>query len=453
MAADTSGNIFITGVHDASYSLPYTGDSYIMKTDPDGVVLWTEYITGSVQIGDMATVGNSAVIVGKSNGAFVYQGEQYGSVDYFMFIMKIDSVGTIEWYVLDENSFGANTNLAVGKFGKIAVHVRGQYNLGDWVWILAPDGNILNTKEINSEASTISDMAYYNGWVYLNGTWGGFGSMIVDTIVINTPPVESATFTLALDPDLVAKWVVVDTTLASLDGRIVANGSGIFVYELVLEPIFTLKQMIKKINFQGQILAEIEAPQFTTAVALYPDMVVTPGMLGLFVANQFDFNSHKVILMDHNLNILSEKYIDGTSHGYSGQITSYGDDIFVSHVYSDNLEFDDELSLPYLGSGKLPYIAKIGTPSITAVQDKLKKQDNFFVYPNPADESKSISFKDQENSIANITIQNIAGKVVLTKYKHHLDSKIDLAEIQAGVYIIKVQLDSGLSLHRKLIIQ
>jgi len=311
LATDTSGNLFITGVHDASVFLPYTGNSYILKTDPDGEVMWTEYIIGDVQIGDMAAIGSSIVIIGKTNGTFSYKGEQYGSNEYAMFIMKIDSSSNMEWNLIDATKFGANTNLAPGKFGDIAVHVRGQSNLGDWVWILDTDGNILNTKEIYTFDSPIVSMAYYNGWVYLNGGFNGPGSIIIDTIVINVPPVESVTFTLALDDNLVAKWVSTDTTINNRDGRVVANSSGVFVYENVLEPPFTVVTYIKKFNFEGQLIHEIVAPIFTEAIALYPDMTITPTMLGLFVHDDFTFNSQAVFLFDHDLNLISEKFIDG----------------------------------------------------------------------------------------------------------------------------------------------
>ncbi len=367
VAADTNGYIFIAGVHDASVFLPYTGNCYIQKADQDGEVIWTEYISGDLQIGDMAAVGSSVVIIGKTNGTFTYQGTQYGTEEYAMFIIKIDSNGSIEWHLIDDTKFGANTNLSVGKSGDIAVHVRGQSNLGDWVWIMDTDGNILNTKEIYTFDSPIVSIAYYDGWVYLNGGFNGPGSIIVDTIVINVPPVESVTFVLALDENLVAKWVSEDTTINNRDGRIVANSAGVFVYENVLEPQFNVVTYIKKFNFEGQLVHEIVAPIFTEAVTLYPDMTVTPTMLGLFVHNDFNFNSQAVFLFDHDLNLISEKFIDGPSDLYSGQITNFEDDIFVAHVYSGDLEFSDELTLPYSGTGKLPYIAKIGSSSTTGI--------------------------------------------------------------------------------------
>jgi len=453
LATDTSGNLFITGVHDASVFLPYTGNSYILKTDPDGEVMWTEYIIGDVQIGDMAAIGSSIVIIGKTNGTFSYKGEQYGSNEYAMFIMKIDSSSNMEWNLIDATKFGANTNLAPGKFGDIAVHVRGQSNLGDWVWILDTDGNILNTKEIYTFDSPIVSMAYYNGWVYLNGGFNGPGSIIIDTIVINVPPVESVTFTLALDDNLVAKWVSTDTTINNRDGRVVANSSGVFVYENVLEPPFTVVTYIKKFNFEGQLIHEIVAPIFTEAIALYPDMTITPTMLGLFVHDDFTFNSQAVFLFDHNLNLISEKFINGPSDLYSGQITNFEDDIFVAHVYEGDLEFSDEIILPYAGTGKLPYIAKIGSASTTGLAKEKDYENGFRLYPNPATDKVNLIFQQENRDGGELSIFNSFGHTIYKQNFEKLPAFIDLANKAPGIYIFQVQAANGEFYSEKIILK
>lgn len=453
LAVDSNGYVFRTGVYNASFSLPYTGDCYLQKTDSEGEVIWTNYLMGSLQIGDMAAAGSSVVIIGKSNGAFTYQDVQYGSASsYSMFIMKIDSAGDVDWCLIDEENFGANTNLAIGKFGNIAAQIRGPNNLGDWVWIIDWEGNIIDTKEIYAEDSTIEDIAYYDGWVYLNGTFNGPGSMIIDTIVINVQPIEGTTFTLALDTNLVAKWVATDTTLGNHDGRVEANSSGIFVYETTLEPIFTLINYIKKFDFNGQLIKEVVAPTFTNAVALYPDMTLTPSLLGIFVNNDFDFNNHAVFLYDHDLDLVKEKYIDGLSDGYSGQISNYGDDVFVSHVYEGDLEFTDEILLPYSGTGKMAYMAKIGEQSTTGVQENTEEENILSLYPNPTTGIVYLNYQDEIQEQGVCSVYNQSGMEVFRQQLQDSNSSIDLSSLNRGVYMLLIRLENGIRYSKKVVL-
>lgn len=453
MAVDTNGYIFTTGVYDAPFNLPYTGNCYIQKTDQEGIMLWTEYITGEIQIGDMATVGSSIVIIGQSNGQFSYKDEQYGPLaSYFMFVMKIDFAGNIEWFQSDESKYGANTNISVGKLGKIALHVRGQYNLGDWILIMDTEGNLINSKQLSATETLIIDMAYYDDRIYLNGGFNGSGSVLIDTIIIQQSPFENVTFVLALDQGLVAEWISKDTTINNRDGRIVASNDGIFVYQEVLEPPFSVINTIKKFSFEGQLLAEVNAPVFTNAVVLYPDMTISQNMVGLFAENAFDFNSHKLMLFDFNLNLISEKIIDGTSDLYSGQITSYEDDIFVAHVCSGDLNFNNELNLPYSGTGKRPYIAKIGNSGITQVNTKLSDERKLSVYPIPAKHYITIKNSNSELELTGFRIKDYQGITVMERNMDTNKATINISQLLPGIYIIEAILANGEILTEKLVI-
>jgi len=205
--------------------------------------------------------------------------------------------------------YGTYTNLARGNTEDFAVHVRGQSNLGDWIWIMDYDGNIVSSKEICDFASPIVSIAYYDEWVYLNGGFHGPGSLVIDTITIDLPPIESTTFTLALDENLVARWVATDTTINNHDGRVVANSAGVFVYESVLEPDFVFKDYIKKFSHAGQLLKEIEAPVFSNSVAHYPDMEVNEELrdhIFEVIDNQMNDNDRYI----RNLNQLPKEPFD-----------------------------------------------------------------------------------------------------------------------------------------------
>jgi hypothetical protein len=64
-------------------------------------------------------------------------------------------------------------------------------------------------------------------------------------------------------------------------------------------------------------------------------------------------------------------------------------------------------------------------------------------YPNPAVENVTISMKAEGN--ANITMTDVAGRVVLSKAANLVNGKTDLniAALNAGVYIVNVVLESG----------
>lgn len=453
MAVDTSGYIYMSGIHNAPPNVPYTGNCYLQKMDPSGDVIWTKYLSGMLQLGDMIAINNSVVLIGQSSGPFTYQEEEYGTSTYYLFMFKVDADGNHEWHIIDENKFGRYTNLAAGKSGDFVAQVRGQGNLGDWVWILNEDGDILNTKEISSTESTIVDIAYNDGWVYLNGGFNGPGSLIIDTIVINVQPIENTTFTLALDQDLTAKWVATDTTINNFDGQIAANETGIYVFEAVLEPPFTVLNYIKKFNTQGILIKEIVAPVFSNAIALYPDLITTPNLLGLFTKNEFGSESHAVFLFDHNLNLVSQKFVDGPSSNYSGQISNFEDDIFIAQVHSGNLTFSDEILLPYSGTGNLPYLAKIGNQSITNIPVEIARQSYFSVYPNPASEKITITIHEQEITDCSLIMTNLAGKKVLQRNIDKNELTVDINHLQVGVYLVYVLQNNGTSHFNKIIIQ
>lgn len=452
LAVDNNGFVYIAGVHDAAAFLPYTGNCYLQKTDGAGEFIWTEYMTGTLQIGDMAAVGSSVIIIGQSNGPFTYKGVVYSSAaPYFMFVIKIDGNGDPEWYFMDDTKYGANTNISVSKLGKVALQIRGQGNLGDWIYIVDSDGNILNTKMISAASTTITDIAYYDDKVYLNGGFNGPGSLIIDTIVIQQTNIENAAFILAFDVDLIAEWVSIDTTFLNRDGRVEANAFGVFTYQEVIEPPFTIIPKLKKFSFGGQILAEIAAPVYTTSVTLYPDMAISPTTLGLFVENDFNFDSHKVMLFDFNLEMISEKVINGSSDLYSGQIASKGEDFYVAHVYSGGLNLNNELTLPYEGTGKLPYIAKMGTPLISEVPNGLFSNEELLVYPNPAKNKITISLS-QSFQDAQIRIIELNGNEVKRELVSSMMTAVNVGQLNAGVYVVEIISPEGKTQRKKIFI-
>jgi hypothetical protein len=454
MSLDADGNIIITGVHDAPATVPYQGNAYIQKTGQAGDVWWTDYLIGNIIVGDMAAVGNNILIIGQSNGSFTYRDVVYGTGQYFMFALMIDADGNYLWHFTDETKYGVYSNISVGNTGTIALHIRKQSNLGDWIIIIDEDGNTLNSKLLSPNNTLVIDIAYFNDWVYINGGYNGQTSVAIDTIEILQPPVEHSVFVLALDENLVANWISEDTTINNRDGRVVVNEAGIFSYQDVLRSPFTVVNLIKKFDFEGQLLTEVEAPFFTTAITPYPDMVVTPSMVALFNKNSFNSDSHEVMLFDHDLNILAEKAVDGASSHYSGQIANRGDDVFVAQVFSGSLNFSNELTLAYPGgTGNYPYIAEIVSPDMTGIFNQTVETTGLSVYPNPADEIITVVIDDKQVYGGSFSISDLKGNVVISGVLHQNSNTIDVGRLSAGVYLLQTIMVDGSSRQEKIFVR
>ncbi|MBE0663316.1 MAG: T9SS type A sorting domain-containing protein [Bacteroidales bacterium] len=436
MTVDADSNVYITGIHNAPSTLPYKGDAYILKTTSVGEVLRTDYIFGQLLIGDMIAVGTDVLIVGQSTNAFVYRGSSYEDGQYFMFMMMIDASGNHLWHITDQSKWGAYASISLGNTGNIAVHVRNQSNLGDWILILDPDGNILKSKQVSSAFTLVKDIAFYNDKIYFNGGFNGPGTVMVDTILIELPQTQNASITMGLNEDLTAEWLFMDETFNNATGRIVANENGLYVYEQVVEGGFTPENTLKKLSFDGQLMVEVIVPFFTHLASFRADMVSTPTYIGLFTQNASDFNSHKVVLFNHDLALESEKIINGPSVYYSGQISSIGDEIFVSHVHKGDLVFVDDLTLPYNGTGNKAYISNLSFSSVATYVENPFQDIGFMVFPNPSNQWISVNYDGNLYSLQSIKIFDQAGSVVLNNKFSKQFNNIDVRNLPRGVYYL-----------------
>ena len=121
----------------------------------------------------------------------------------------------------------------------------------------------------------------------------------------------------------------------------------------------------------------------STSGTKYPDMAITPDHVALFASNAFDFSSHKLMLFDHELTLQSEKLVNGLSHSYSGQVAVLNTDLFIAHVYSGDLDFDGELTLPHLAEGRSPYLAKVAGTTATGIGKFIGNSFDLRAFPNP----------------------------------------------------------------------
>ncbi len=329
--------------------------------------------------------------------------------------------------------------------------MRNASNLGDWILIINEDGGILSQKEISPDFALVMDIAYYNDRLYFNGGFNGPGTVTVDTILIELPDFENASITMGFDETLTAEWLHTGQTINNQVGRIEAGENGLFVYEPLVDNNFNSIHSLKKFSFEGELITETELQVYSPFASIRPDMVLTPTMIGLFAQNNNNSTSHKVFLYDHDLNVEDEKIISGPTGIYAGQISAFGDDFFVSHAHSANLNFNNELTLEYSGEPQ-PYIAKISSSPFTAVPDELTNSA-LQLFPNPAADFLTIRFNQENNAVTTFTIRDMTGKKYLSGNLDGQTTRIDTGSLPAGVYVVEIDGRQSIFAKKKIVIK
>jgi hypothetical protein len=295
------------------------------------------------------------------------------------------------------------------------------------------------------------DIAYYDGKVYFNGGFHGPGTVMVDTILVELPDFENASITMGFDENLTAQWLYTGTTINNFAGRIEADENGLVVYEPLNDPSLSDIRSLKRFSFEGTVEMETEVPAYSPFASVRPDLTLTPDYIALFYQNSSNSSSHICVIYDHELNLLSEKVIDGTSSPYAGQIASHGNALFISHIHSGDLNFNNELAIDYPGSEKRPYIAKISSLE-TGISDRTKAEENILVSPNPAHNYIDVSFFANDR-IHPIKIFNNEGRLLLTKIADSKSTRISISHLPSGIYFIEAAGDRGSILRAKFIKQ
>lgn len=449
LAVDSSENIIIAGVHEGSSFVPYTGDIYIIKTNPEGETLWSADLLGELIMGDLISMNTDIIIAGQAYGLLSYQGSEYGGATYYMFVMKLDENGNVVWFYDDASKMITYGNLAAGENDTFVIHTRSESNLGDWIIVMDLDGNVLNSKLISAEVTLVEHIAYYNNKVYLNGQLSGFSGVIVDTLYIPQSPVESTAFVMALDEDLVGEWVSIDTTLSNGDGRVEANVKGIFAYQETLTPPFNLIKYLKKFNFEGELVKEVIVPSFNSNAILRPDLVLTDNYVGMFCKNSFSNDSYILHTFSINeMEHLQEKVVSGASDPYSNQLAAQDQHFIIGGIQAGEISFNDEITLPYAGSGGSPYIAKVGESSVVGLEQKAYDDESLLIYPNPARDR----IKVRSDALVEIEMYNQVGQLVKTYPTKGKFFNMDVSNLNSGIYFIKVYSHDNV-INRKLVIE
>ena len=89
---------------------------------------------------------------------------------------------------------------------------------------------------------------------------------------------------------------------------------------------------------------------------------------------------------------------------------------------------------------------------ITSTQSQITNQDSFNLYPNPASNFIFLKTTVTNDSEKTLNIYNVIGKLVRTEKLISSQSKINIENLNAGIYMIEIK-SRGLSEKKRLIIQ
>ncbi|MFN6340806.1 MAG: S8/S53 family peptidase [Bacteroidota bacterium] len=104
------------------------------------------------------------------------------------------------------------------------------------------------------------------------------------------------------------------------------------------------------------------------------------------------------------------------------------------------------------GWGKIDaYSAVIGAYNL-AVKDGIHKIPDFLIYPNPATEVLTVISRLHVTSNVSVSMYSISGELILHEQMHSNNSfQIPLISYRAGVYILKIETNAGVEIHKVIV--
>jgi hypothetical protein len=131
IAADRSGNAYVTGYSYATWGLPkraftaWTINAFAAKIDTNGSLTWNTFLGGGDELGEGIAVDGSGnvFVTGYSRGRWGSPIRAHG-LDVDMFVAKIDSNGTLVWNTFSGGS-GEDSGKAIAVDGGGNVYVTG----------------------------------------------------------------------------------------------------------------------------------------------------------------------------------------------------------------------------------------------------------------------------------------------------------------------------------------
>ncbi|RZJ33530.1 MAG: T9SS type A sorting domain-containing protein [Flavobacterium sp.] len=233
--------------------------------------------------------------------------------------------------------------------------------------------------------------------------------------------------------------------------------SGLWEYQGSSPAIETLRDFVLQNNemyvVEGYSTQQIEVFDYTqlnwqptaTVPAQYNDQLIsTVEVLG---DNMFVGSDGYILQMMRKFPLQYFKKINGTwtfQNVFYGNSSTGDDDFFGKSIsgYGDNLVIGAPGQTLPIHTGMAYYLnmQELGVDHFNNVQIAL--------FPNPVVKMLSIGGIDP-NAIAKIEVRSLTGQLIFASRNTTAD--VDLSAISSGVYLLTIYLDSGITIHRKVI--
>ena len=483
------GGFALLGFSSGSYP---DRDSWIIKTDANGNILWERNIYGNTPnqaSGIAETPDGGLVVVGISNEA---------NVKCDPFIVKFDACGDKEWCKIFPAPWGLASpdDVTVDSSGYILMLVNQYYMLPDravHIFKLRPDGNIVYTKPFVSNLNYPTDVVWgrqiiilqngdylITGTVYWENPWGPPGIVYIRGLLARIKPYGIEDWVLPIS--------LTDTIYAGGRESVeLSDGSLLMVgYKYTQsdpDPLFALVDSagnLKKTKLiqSHQIDTLIEKGEFSE-ISFIDNRILVFGDFNYFggqdstIAAILDtnlFNTDSCILSRLGLN---EQWT------YSADMTSDGKPIFLGTLKSGNtwdmqfIKFNSNLSIASYDSNVYSYdsfcsytpnstgVVYIGTcDGVVGIEDNDSLDNEGYpsrlsVNPNPVSDLAQVSFLNNDHSLNYVLrCYNLFGALV---YQESLapgvtNHTIDVSNWNAGLYVLTISTKDERLAETKLVV-
>jgi len=397
----------------------FTESYHILKMDENGNEQWRKTFAGDrfdFLISLEETADGGYILGGHSNS--LISGDKtevnYGRFDYW--IIKLDSVGNIEWQktlggdeddllkAISQTSDGGYIVAGTSESGISGVKTEASRGDKDY-WIVKIDatGDILWQKTIGGDdTDEIADMKVTR--------WGGY--------------------------------ILTGTSKSNISGEKTQNSEGLNDYWVV------------KLNAAGAIVWQKTLGGSDEDIATSIIQTVDNGYL-VGGYSKSDISGDKsqdsrggrdywVIKLDVSGNILWQSTLGGDESDYLTHVEQNidGSVLFGGHSYSD---ISGDKTVP--GHIGISSYWVINYANILGIEN-FNTQGKLFLYPNPV--QSVLNIETIGNSIENIKIYDINGRVIRELKNLEKPFTMDLSRLESGIYLVEIS-DGGQTLIRKII--
>lgn len=355
------------------------------------------------------------------------------------------------------------------------------------------DGSSITTSSKANRTHTYTSNGTYT--VKLVATYNNSTTTCVDstsdTVMINTTPPNVISGTIRLDSnttqtrDTFKVWLITFNSstniLTAVDSQIV-SGYAYIPYAFTNKPAGNYRTKAHHLNgpstgtgyvptyHDSDLLwsnANVIAHGGTTTagknIYMKTGTVTTgPGFVGGNVSQGANkgtagaIEGLNILLLDANGNVIAYDVTD-VNGDYSFNSIPNG----TYTVHPEQLAFNTTAATVNISNGSVSYTGinferseknKTIMPKATSVAELNGNQVSFVMYPNPANNKVVLSWANDVNELADVTITDISGKKVYnTQVKMQGQSVIEFGELQTGFYMLNVSSDLGSNTHKLLI--